>query len=158
MNVRVMLATGLLCGALAAAAQGQTVGANVDDRAKVLALIEERPQVPEVNTALAFTNTWARPVKVRLQAFNQNGRNVGEGEIEVPAHGLRYFFVSRLVGASDPRFVGWVAARTTLPISATAILLGVGTTDLPVERLPNLNSEASARHRYSILFPLTAAF
>ena len=111
-----------------------------------------------VNTALAFTNTWARPVKVRLEAFNQNGRNVGEGEIEVPPHGLKYFFVSRLVGATDPRFVGWVAARTTLPISATAILLGVGTTDLPVERLPSLNSDTSARHRYSILFPLTAAF
>jgi hypothetical protein len=158
MNVRVMLATGLLFGALAAGSQAQTADANVDDRAKVLALIEERPQLPTVNTALAFTNTWARPVKVRLEAYNQNGRNVGEGEIEVPPHGLKYFFVSRLVGAADPRFVGWVAARTTLPISATAILLGVGTTDLPVERLPSLNSDTSARHRYSILFPLTAAF
>lgn len=158
MKVRVMLATGLLLGALAAGAQGQTVDASNDDRGKVLALIEERPHLPAVNTALAFTNTWARPVKVRLEAYNQNGRNVGEGEIEVPPHGLKYFFVSRLVGASDPRFVGWVAARTTLPISATAILLGIGTTDLPVERLPSLNSETSARHRYSILFPLTAAF
>jgi hypothetical protein len=153
-----MLATGLLLGAFAGAARGQTVDAVADDRAKVLAEIEERPAIPAVNTALAFTNTWARPVKIRLEAFNQHGRRVGEAEFEVSPHGLKYFFVSRLVGAVDPRFVGWVAARTSLPVSATAILLGVGTTDLPVERLPSLNAEVSARHRYSLLFPLTAAF
>jgi hypothetical protein len=157
-TMRALLASGLLIGALTVAAEGQTVDVAADDRAQVLDMLEERPPAPAVNTALAFTNTWPRAVKIRLEAFNQHGRNVGEAEFEVAPHGLKYFFVSRLVGANDPRFVGWVAARTSLPVAATAILLGVGTTDLPVERLPNLNSQVSARHRYSILFPLAAAF
>jgi hypothetical protein len=156
--IRALLATGLLVGAFAVGAHGQTVDEAVDDRAKVLDMIEVRPQLPAVNTALTFTNTWARPVKIRLEAYNHDGSSAGEVEFEVAPHGLKYFFVSRLVGAGDPRFIGWIAARTSLPISATAILLGVGTTDLPVERLPSLNSDASARRRYSLLIPLAAAF
>lgn len=157
-SIRAFLATGLLIAAFAAGAHGQQVDALADDRLSALEIVDERPPAPAVNTALAFTNTWGRPVKVRLEAFNHEGEAVGRAEIEVPARGLKYFWVSRLVQENDDRFVGWVAARTSLPVAASAILLGIGTTDLPVERLPSLNSDVSARRRYSVLFPLTAAF
>lgn len=131
----------------------------VDDRTSVIDVLDERPNIPTVNTALAFTNVWPRAVKVRLEAFDHEGQPAGRGEIEIPPRGLKYVFVSRILIDTDPRFVGWVAARTSLPISASAVLLGIGTTDLPVERFPSLNAtDVSSRRRYSILFPLTAAF
>lgn len=152
------LAMSLLLAAMAAPARAQNVATAADDRAALVELIEERPAAPSVNTALAFTNTWPRAVKVRLEAFNHHGRKVGEGELEIPPHGLRYFFVSRLVQNDDLPFVGWVGARTSLPVVGSAVLLGIGTTDLPVERFPSLNADAATRRSYGILFPLTAAY
>jgi hypothetical protein len=129
------------------------------DRTDVIDILEERPTLPTVNTALAFTNVWPRAVKVTLEAVDNEGNGAGRREFEIPPRSLKYFFVSRLLSDPNPRFVAWVAARTSLPVSASAVLLGIGTTDLPVERFPSLNAtDVSSRRRHSILFPLTAAF
>jgi len=160
--MKAIRSTILVAAALALALSAASVQAQstlVDDRTGVIDIIEERPDIPTVNTALAFTNVWPRAVKVRLEAFDNEGQPAGRAEFEIPPRGLKYFFVSRLLANTDPRFVGWVAARTSLPVSASAVLLGIGTTDLPVERFPSLNAtDVSSRRRYSILFPLTAAF
>jgi hypothetical protein len=130
-----------------------------DDRTSVIDAIDERPSIPTVNTALSFTNVWPRAVKVKLEAFDHEGQPAGGAEFEIPPRGLKYMFVSRILRDPNPRFVGWVAARTSLPVSASAVLLGIGTTDLPVERFPSLNAtDVSSRRRHSVLFPLTAAF
>lgn len=157
--VRKIVVLGTLVGLTLYGMPVHAQNALAGDRTDVIDIIEERPTVPTVNTALAFTNVWPRAVKVRLEAVDNEGRPAGKAEFEVPARGLKYFFVSRILSDSSPRFVGWVAARTSLPLSASAVLLGVGTTDLPVERFPSLNAtDVSSRRRHSILFPLTAAF
>jgi hypothetical protein len=154
-----MVMFGAVVGLILNGASARAQSTLADERASVIDIIEERPQLPTVNTALAFTNVWPRPVKVTLEAFDNEGQPAGRAEFEVPARGLKYVFVSRILSDTDPRFVGWVAARTSLPVAASAVLLGIGTTDLPVERFPSLNAtDVSSRRRYSVLFPLTAAF
>lgn len=157
-KMRVFLASAAVIALTAGAALAQadaTVAAG--DREAVLDMLEPRPPTPAVNTALVFTNTWGREVKVRLTAYDQNGDSAGAAEFSIPPRGLKYFFVSRLLSSADPRFVGWVTGRATLPVSASAVLLGVGTTDLPVERHGSRPSTGAVR-RFEILFPLVAAF
>jgi hypothetical protein len=154
-----MVVLGALVGLTLNVTTVQAQNTLAEDRASVMDIITERPTVPNVNTALAFTNVWPRAVKVTLEAFDNAGQPAGRAEFEIPPRGLKYFFVSRILRDTDPRFVGWVGARTSLPVSASAVLLGIGTTDLPVERFPRLNAtDVSSRRRHSILFPLTAAF
>jgi hypothetical protein len=129
-----------------------------DDRLGIVDIVEPRPEVPLVNTALAFTNTGRLPVKVKLEAIRHTGEPAGEGEMEIPAGGLKYFFVSRLIRNSDLPFVGWVAARTSGHLHPTALLLGLGTTDLPAVQQPNNASVAPSTRRYTIIFPVTAAY
>lgn len=153
------LVLGALIGFVAYGSPAHGQNALVDERANLIDIIEEPPPIPAVNTALAFTNVWPRAVKVTLEAFDNSGEPAGRAEFVIPPRGLKYFFVSRILADANPRFVGWVAARTSLPLSASAVLLGIGTTDLPVERFPSLNAtDVSSRRRYSVLFPLTAAF
>ena len=157
-KMRVFLAGAALIGLTAGAALAQvdaTVAAS--DKEAVLDMLEIRPPTPAVNTALVFTNTWGREVKVRLAAYDQNGDPAGSADFSIPPRGLKYFFVSRLLSSTDPRFVGWVTGRATLPVSASAVLLGIGTTDLPVER-QGARPSTDAVRRFEILFPLVAAF
>lgn len=150
---------GALLGLMSSGVAVQAQNTVSDDRASVIDIVADRPQVPAVNTALAFTNVWPRAVKVALEAFDNEGQPAGRAEFEIPPRGLKYVFVSRILADANPRFVGWVRARTSLPLSASAVLLGIGTTDLPVRRFPSLNaSDVSSRRRFSVLFPLTAAF
>ena len=157
--VRRIVVLGALVGLTLNGMPVQAQNTLAEDRTSVIDIITERPTVPSVNTALAFTNVWPRAVKVTLEAFDNEGQPAGRAEFEIPPRGLKYFFVSRILRDTNPRFVGWVGARTSLPVSASAVLLGIGTTDLPVERFPSLNAtDVSSRRRHSILFPLTAAF
>lgn len=162
MNVIHLLpVAGALVGLLAASASAQ-VGTQLndvapDERLDIIEMVEPRPEVPAANTALTFTNTWPREAKVKLEAYNHAGEPVGRGELVVPANGLKYVFVSRIVADTDPRFIGWVLARTSHPLFASAVLLGLGVTDLPVDHNPRLVN-TDAVHRPAILFPLTAAY
>lgn len=156
---RTIIAVGFLVGCLGSGAAGQLDVAATDDRALVLDMLEPRPAGPTINTALAFTNPWNREVKVRLQAFDSKGEQAGTASFVLAPRELKYFFVSRLVGEVDPRFVGWVRGETSLPISPSAVLVGAGVTDLPVEkRARPATSVRDAARRYEVLFPLTAAF
>ena len=135
-----VLVAGLL---LAAPAQAQ-----LDDVEGALSIVDAKPPIPSVNTALVFTNPKAAPARVKMAAFNYEGDRVGEHELVIPANGLKYVFVSQFLDAGALPFVGWVAAKASPSVFPSAVLLGVGTTVLP----------ANNRKAGRIFFRLAAAY
>ena len=155
--MRTILMSGALIPFICSSGFDQLNELALDDQLAIVDEVAPKPDLPVINTALAFTNPWPVEVKVKLEAYNYEGEEVGEGELVIPPHGLRYFFVSRIGGDDAARFVGWVAARTSRSVAGSAILLGAaGTTDLPVRRFPRrLNTDRV--HPRMIWFPLVAA-
>ena len=136
-----VLVAGLL---LVAPAQAQLDA----DVAGALNIVDAKPVVPSVNTALIFTNPKNAPARVKMVAYNYEGTRVGEHELAVPALGLKYVFVSQFVDATALPFVGWVEAKASPAVFPSAVLLGVGTTALP----------ANNRRTGRMFFRLTAAY
>lgn len=145
MELRKIALAALACGALlvaplAARANPDLVGA--------LGIIDQKPPVPSVNTALVYTNTSPADVEVKMEAVNAEGQRVGTHSLKIPAYGLRFVFVSQFIAATDLPFVGWVQAKATRRVHGNAVLVGLGATDLPSESRPHSR----------MFFPVTAAY
>ncbi len=139
----ILVGGSLLVGALVAPpafAQADLVGA--------LDIIDQKPTVPGVNTALVYTNTSGDEVEVKMAARDSEGTGVGTHHLKIPPYGVRFVFVSQFIAAADLPFVGWVQASASRRVHASAILLGLGATDLP-----SLN-----RPQSRMVFPVTAAY
>ena len=104
--MRTILMSGALIPFICSSGFGQLNELALDDQLAIVDEVAPKPDLPVINTALAFTNPWPVEVKVKLEAYNYEGEEVGEGELVIPPHGLRYFFVSRIVGDDAARFVG----------------------------------------------------
>lgn len=83
-----------------------------------------------------------------MAATNAQGESVDQHSLKIPARGVRFVFVSEFVAAADLPFVGWVEAKASKRVHGTAILLGLGATDLPSQSRPHTR----------MVFPVTAAY
>ncbi|MEM7410313.1 MAG: hypothetical protein AAF430_08775 [Myxococcota bacterium] len=145
-----------LCVGLGSAASAQELMLDTRDAVEVdrdgVALIDAI-RVPEpdrdvADTAIVLTNFGPRDQKVVCGGFNKNGRAVGRVWVKVPAHGLRYVLASDL--ADDLDFIGSAQCAASGNIRGSAIFLGPGLTDLPVQQIHG----AAGRLR----FPLVATY
>lgn len=118
------------------------------DLVAALDIIDQKPPAPAVNTALVYTNTSGDDVEVKMAATNHDGRSLGTHALKVPARGVRFVFVSEFIDPADLPFVGWVEAKATRRIHGTAVLVGLGATDLPSQPRPHSR----------MIFPVTAAY
>lgn len=138
----------LIGGALLFAPLAAVPASANPDLVNAISLVDQKPPNPSVNTALIYTNTSADDVELKMRAVNHDGEEVGVHYMKVPANGLRFVFVSQFIDASDLPFVGWVEAKASRRVFANAVLLGVGTTDLPTQQRPQSR----------MVFPVTAAY
>lgn len=89
------------------------------------------PEAPVLDTALVFTNVGSRPSHAEFAAFDDSGREVAAGEIDIPAGGLVYVLASRIAHAGEVRsFVGHVRAKATGRVHGRTVVLGALGTDI----------------------------
>ena len=84
---------------------------------------------------------------MRCLARNDDGETIGRARIVVPGGGLRYLRASDLSDGAD--FVGSALCKSAARVDATAMLFGVGVSDLP---------SRSVRRGKVHRFPLVAAY
>ena len=93
-----------------------------------------RPPHDMVDTALVFTNLGGTPALVNIRAFTRNGDPAGMATVRVPGRGLAYVLASDLRAAGHDAILGHAqGVSRSLTLTATAVLVGAGTTDLPVD-------------------------
>ena len=100
------------------------------------------------DTALVFTNTSARPIKVKCKAWNRGGEGVGRLMTSVPARGVGFLLASDFGGGLD--FVGRAHCRSSRHVIATGFFLGPEITDLAVVSKPSLRLGA-IDHQFSLV-------
>lgn len=92
------------------------------------------PHDSVVDTALVFTNLGGTPALVDVRAFTRNGDPAGMATVRVPGRGLAYVLASGLRAAGHDAILGHAqGVSRSLTVTATAVLVGAGTTDLPVD-------------------------
>jgi len=155
------LALAIALGASGAVAQ------TADDIDRLRAAIAHRPDDNTVDTALVFTNVSRAAAKVKVQAFGRNGAALGTAELEVPANALRYVMASELATNDERTLLGHAEAITVdRRVIATAVLVGAGTTDLPVVVRPVPSpvstatdpAEVAPRRLLKHIFPVIASY
>ncbi len=116
-------------------------------------LMEEmrvRPDDRDVaDTALVFTNFSEQRQHILCVGFDKHGNALGRVRVVVPRLGLRYVLASDLSNGAD--FVGSAQCGAAASVKGTAIFLGPGLTDLPVQQV---QGERAGRMR----FPLVATY
>ena len=106
----------------------------VRDAVELTRELRPRPvdDVDVADTALVFTNT-GLPARVYCAAFNKQGERVGRAWLKIPRLGLRYMLASDL--SNDTDFVGHVQCSTGSRVKGSAVFLGPGFSDLPVQQV-----------------------
>lgn len=118
------------------------------DRSYLSAELRDRPDRDVADTALVFTNFSGQRQKVLCGGFNHHGSLVGLARTVVPANGVRFILASDLADELD--FVGSAQCAAAGEVKGTAVFLGPGLTDLPVEPI---------RERFGRMkFPLIATY
>ena len=163
--IRKMMVSGLFIVATAGWASAQSPS----DIDRLRAALAHRPEEQTVDTALIFTNLGRDEAVVNVQAFNSKGEPAGRATVNVPGKGLAYVLASDLRGTAEELFLGHAeAVSRDVYVLGTAVLLGAGTTDLPVHRRvqitepppvarPGTGAPPSVRF-VKLIFPTVAAY
>jgi len=120
------------------------------DGAELIEEMRVRPDDRDVaDTALVFTNFSNQRQHILCVGFDKHGNAVGRVRVVVPRLGLRYVLASDL--ADDLDFIGSAQCGADASVKGTAVFLGPGLTDLPVQQV---QGERAGRMR----FPLVATY
>jgi hypothetical protein len=140
----------------------------------LLSTLSQMPPDGQIDTALIFTNLGSATAVVAVKGFTRSGEPTGSVSVKVPARGVGYVLASELRPTTNAAVLGHAEAATrSLRVVGTAVLLGIGTTDLPVitrtasgpvpapeatpeVATPNLSNRLAPRYT-RIIFPVIAA-
>jgi hypothetical protein len=99
----------------------------------LLSTLSQMPPDGQIDTALIFTNLGPSTAAIRVQGFARSGAPTGSASVKVPARGVAYVLASQLRPTTNDAILGHAEAVTrNLRVVGTAVLVGIGTTDLPV--------------------------
>ena len=106
------------------------------------------PHVASIlDTALVFTSVHGSETTAYCHANDKNGVIVGRVRVRIPAKGVRFILSSDIV--EERGFVGSVVCNAAGYVLGTEVMLGVVTTDIPVQQ--EYRAGVS-----NLLFPVTA--
>jgi hypothetical protein len=140
----------------------------------LLSTLSQMPADGQIDTALIFTNLGPATAVVAVKGFTRSGEPTGNVSVKVPARGVAYVLASELRPTTNAAVLGHAEAVTrSLRVVGTAVLVGIGTTDLPVitrtavgpvpapeatpeVATPSLSNRLAPRYT-RIIFPVIAA-
>jgi hypothetical protein len=100
---------------------------------EILSTLSEAPSDGQIDTALIFTNLGRSTAVVGVRGFARSGEPTGSVRVKVPARGVAYVLASQLRPTTNAAILGHAeAVSRNLGVVGTAVLVGIGTTDLPV--------------------------
>lgn len=154
-------------GVMILATAGGALAQPTSEVDRLRAALAHRPEEATIDTALIFTNVGREALKVKVQAYTKSGDPAGSADLEVPALGLVYILASDLRGVNDKALLGHAEALSRdRRIIASAVLLGGGTTDLPVKVRPYIAPSPTSTGPVAVppvrylrhIFPVIAAY
>jgi hypothetical protein len=138
MSARLLLVVWIGAFLAPAALAQENVGSaeirEIDRRADTLRDRIEQPPDPDrdvADTAVVLTSLTYNRAVATCAAFDGNGALIGRARVRIPRMGLRWLLASDI--SNDVDFIGSAHCFVAGKVAVTAVFLGPGITDLPVQ-------------------------